>query len=262
MVRWQTGRQMNAELQGKVAVVTGAARGIGRTVALELAQRGADIVLNDYRSDEASEEVMAGIVGLDRRAIFIQADIADPASIEEIFSGALQAFGRIDILVNNAAFSVRKPFLEMSMDEVSRAWDVTQRGTFLCSQLAAKQMVKQGSGGSIVMVSSVHAERPYPNASTYNAAKAAVNHLAQSLALELAIHNIRVNTVEPGWIDTPGERKHNTEEEIVERGRTLPLQRLGTPKEVAKAIAFLCSPDASYITGSTLRVDGGFALKF
>lgn len=112
------------------------------------------------------------------------------------------------------------------------------------------------------MIGSIHAERPYPNASAYNMAKAGVRHLAASLALELAPHSIRVNTIEPGWIDTPGERLHNTEAEISERGLALPMRRLGTVEEIAQAVAFLCSDAASYITGSTLRVDGGFALKF
>lgn len=250
------------DLQGKTAMVTGAARGIGRSVALELARRGAQLIVNDLAWSDAAAEVMQAIESAGGSAIFAAANIGDVAAVDAMFTESLHRYGRIDILVNNAAVSVRKPFLEMTVDEASATWDVVQRGAFLCSQHAARQMVQQGTGGNIVMVSSVHAERPYPNAIAYNAAKAALNHMAASMALELAGHGIRVNSLEPGWIDTPGERRHNTEQEIVERGRTLPMKRLGTPEEIAKAVAFLCSEDASYITGATLRVDGGFALRF
>lgn len=253
---------MSQGVQNKIALVTGAARGIGRSIALELAAQGADLVVNDFQSDAEAKEVAAVVEGMGRRAIVCSADISDAFAVESMFKQIDAGFGTIDILVNNAAFSVRKPFVEMSLCDVERTWGVTQRGTFLCSQHAAQRMLKQGRGGSIVMISSVHAERPYPSASAYNAAKAGVNHMAQSMALELAGQGIRVNVVEPGWIDTPGERQHNSATEIEERGRTLPMKRLGTPQEVAKAVAFLCSEDASYITGATLRVDGGFALKF
>lgn len=242
-------------------MITGAARGIGRACSLELVQRGAYVVLNDAAHQEELEELAASIHHLGGQAMVCLSDIADPESTTRMFEQAAQHFGRLDILINNAAVSFRKPFLEQSIAEVDRSWKVTQHGAFLCSQLAAKQMVKQRHG-NIVMISSVHAERPYPNASPYNAAKAAINHLTQSIALELAPYGIRVNAIEPGWIDTPGERVHNTESEIQERGSMLPMGRLGRPEEVAKAAAWLCSEDASYVTGAILRVDGGFALKF
>lgn len=134
-------------------------------------------------------------------------------------------------------------------------------GAFHASQLAARQMVKQGEGGSIVMISSVHAYRPYPLSTAYNAAKAGLNHMAFTWAVELAAHRIRVNVIEPGWIDTPGERKYFSEEEIRERGKQLLLGRLGTPEEIAKGVAFLVSDEtASYVTGTRLRIDGGYVL--
>ncbi|MEO7652805.1 MAG: SDR family oxidoreductase, partial [Bryobacteraceae bacterium] len=125
---------------------------------------------------------------------------------------------------------------------------------------AARQMVKQGTGGNIVVISSVHVERPFANSTAYNAAKAGVDRMARTWALELAPHGIRVNIIEPGWIDTTGERLHSTEEQRREGGRKLPMGRLGTPEEIAKAVAFVVSPNASYMTGSVLRVDGGFVL--
>lgn len=252
---------MSDSLSGKVAMVTGSAKGIGRASALELATCGADLVLNDWKHGEELEKVASIIKGMGRRALVCVGDIADVTGTTAMFSQTVNTFGRLDILVNNAAFSVRKPFLDLTPEEVHRTWNVSQWGVFYCSQLAARQMVKQG-GGSIVMISSVHAFRPYPNASAYNAAKAAVNHLSASLALELVPHGIRVNAIEPGWIDTPGERQHNSEADIAEGKQRLPLGRLGTADEIARAVSYLCSDSASYITGATLRVDGGFSLKF
>jgi glucose 1-dehydrogenase len=248
-------------LRGRVALVTGAACGIGRACALELARQGANLVLNDLRHDQDIESLAEEIRALGNEAIVFTTDIADDEAVVRMFETIDQRFERIDILINNAAFSVRRPFLELTVDEADRTFAVSHRAVFVCSQLASRRMVKQRSG-SIVMISSVHAERPYPNASAYNAAKAGVNHLAQSMALELAEYRVRVNVVEPGWIDTAGERMHNTEAEIVERGKTLPMGRLGRPHEIAAAVVFLCSDAASYITGATVRVDGGFALKF
>lgn len=249
------------EFAGKVALVTGAARGIGRAVALELARCGAHVVVNDWKNFREADAVAEAIDRIGARTLLCQADVSDREACERMFAETMASFGRIDILVNNAAFSVRKSFLKLTPQDVERTWGVSQWGVFHCSQLAAQQMTAQG-GGSIVMVSSVHAFRPYPDASAYNAAKASVNQMAASWALELAGSGVRVNVVEPGWIDTPGEHTHNSEAEILERGKTLPMGRLGSPDEVAKAVAFLCSEDASYITGATLRVDGGFALKF
>ena len=253
---------MPQSLAGKVAVVTGAARGIGRSVALELASRGADIAIVDISHDDAAADLVSAIEEMGRGAIAIPADVSSTAQVQATTEDVVGAFGRLDILVNNAAVSTRQPFLQTPLDHAERTMQVSQWGTYLCSYFAARQMVRQGNGGNIVMISSVHAERPYPNAAAYNMSKAGVNHLAASLALELAPERIRVNTIEPGWIYTPGERVHNSEQEIAERGRTLPMHRLGSPEEIARAVAFLCSDDASYITGANLRVDGGFALKF
>lgn len=252
---------MNPNLTGKVALVTGAARGIGRAVALDLACHGADIVINDWSNEEDATELAAVIQKTGRRAHVCIADVGDRLQVAQMFEEALRIFGRLDILVNNAAYSVRKPFLDLSADEVERTWAVSLWGVFHCSQLAARHMAAQG-GGAIAIVSSVHSFRPYPNASAYNGAKAAINQMAASWALELAPQRIRVNIVEPGWIDTPGERAHNSEESLASGGLRLPLGRLGLPEEVAKAITFLVSEDASYITGTAIRVDGGFSLKY
>jgi len=252
---------MSESLAGKVAMVTGAARGIGRACALKLAGLGADLVVNDCSHAEELTTLVRAIKDMGRRAVGIFANIGSVVECELLFQTASQHFERIDILVNNAAWSVRKSFLDVEFGEMQQTLAVTLLGTMYCSQLAARIMQSQG-GGAIVMISSVHGERPYINAAAYNAAKAGVDHLVASLALELCPSHIRVNGVAPGWIDTPGERMHNTEAQIQERAKALPMERLGKPEEVADAVAFLCSDQACYMTGSMLRVDGGFSLRF
>jgi glucose 1-dehydrogenase len=243
-----------------VAIVTGGASGIGRASALELARNGADVLIYDVACPDIAAAVLEEIRATGRRACFQQGDVASRDDVAQMIDAAVQILGRVDILVNNAAFSVRKPLLELEVADVQRVWDVSQWGVFHCSQLAARQMVKQGGGGNIVAITSVHVQRPFANSTAYNAAKAAVECMARTWALELAPYGIRVNIVEPGWIDTPGERRYGTDEQRREGGRKLPLGRLGTPEDIAKVVAFVASPDASYMTGSVLRVDGGFVL--
>ncbi|MGH9663292.1 MAG: SDR family NAD(P)-dependent oxidoreductase, partial [Bryobacteraceae bacterium] len=165
-----------------------------------------------------------------------------------------------DIMVNNAARNVRKPLLELDTADVEKVLRTIVMGAFHCSQLAARRMVAQGEGGNIVTISSVHACLAFRDNGPYNGAKAAVNQMASTWAGELAPHRIRVNVIEPGWIDTPGEREFYTERELREAGESLPFRRLGKPGEIANAVRFLVSEEASYITGTVLRVDGGIVL--
>lgn len=252
---------MTLKLSGKVAIITGAAQGIGRATALELARNGADVTVNDLsRQQEKGLQVVREIQQLGRRALFVEGNVADRSHDERIVKETTAVLGRVDILVNNAAASIRKPLLELEVGDVETTWGTSLWGVFHCSQLAARQMVKQGQGGNIVNISSVHAYRPFPNSTAYNGAKAAINQMAFTWAVELARYNIRVNIIEPGWTDTPGERRVATEEEICEKGKQLLMGRLGRPEEIAKGVAFLVSEDASYITGTCLRIDGGIVL--
>jgi glucose 1-dehydrogenase len=241
----------------RVALVTGAARGIGQAAAIELARHGCDIAVCDIAAE--AEDTLAAIRECGRRAIFLRTDVSDRVAVEGMFDRITDEFGRIDILVNNAAMNIRKPLIDLEVADVEKVWGVALWGVFHCSQLAARQMVRQASG-CILIISSVHAERAFPNSTAYNGAKAAVNHMALTWAAELAAHGIRVNVIEPGWIDTPGERATFSAKEIEERGSTLPLRRLGKPEEIAAAVRFLASDDASYVTGSCMRVDGGILL--
>ncbi len=248
------------DLIGKVALITGGNRGIGRGCALELARMGADIVIADCHPESGVSPVVGEVEAMGRRAVFAHGDVADRASVQEMVSEAVRAFGRLDIAVANAARSIRRPFLEMSEDDFRKTLDVTLMGVFHTTQLAAQQMVKQGGGGSIVIISSVLAELPMPTSAAYNCAKAGINQMARTAATELAKHRIRVNVIEPGYIDTPGERAFATEEELAAVGPTLPLGRLGTIEDIGHGAAFLASARAAYLTGSVLRIDGGYTL--
>lgn len=249
------------DLEGKVALVTGASRGIGRATAVEMARAGANVTVN-YRShgDEA-EEVVEEIRGLGREGLAHGADVSDRSAVEAMVGATVETFGRLDILVSNAYYSKREPFLDLSLDALDRTWGVTFRGAFHAAQLSARQMVEQGDGGAICFVSSVLARVPFPTSLPYNSAKAGINQMSRTIANEMTKHKIRSNVIEPGWIDTPGERQYATDEEIETEGAKLPWGRLGTPEEIAKAATFLCSDAASYVTGSILQVDGGYCLR-
>ena len=249
-------------LEGKVALVTGAARGIGRGVALCLAEEGADIVVNDLKTaaGEGTRGTVQEIETLGRQALAFDADISNREQVAALFAAGVAHFGHIDVVVDNAAFSIRQPVIEAQWEHVLRTLEVTQFGAFHTCQAAAQQMVKQGGGGKIVIIGSILSEIPFPNSAAYNMAKAAVNQLGRTLATELTTHHINVNVINPGYIDTPGERAFATEQQIAQAARSLPWGRLGTPHDIGRAVAFLASADADYITGTALVVDGGYKL--
>jgi glucose 1-dehydrogenase len=248
-------------LKGKVALITGSSRGIGRGCALEMARAGADITVN-YRSHaEEAEAVAEEIRALHRQALVVQADVSNRSAVDRMVAATIERFGHLDILVCNAYYSKREPFLEMSIEEMQRTLDVTLWGTFHAAQASARQMVAQGRGGSMVFISSLYAFIPFPTSLAYNTAKAGINHMAATIANELTADRIRVNAIQPGWTDTPGERQYATEEEIREGGNRLPWGRLGTIEDIGRAATFLCSDAADYITGAVLRIDGGLSLQ-
>lgn len=249
------------KLLGKKAIVTGSAQGIGRGCALELARSGADLVINDLERSAEAESVVAEIRGMGRQAVLVEGDVFEARSCESIVNRATKALGRLDILVSNPAFTFREDFLKYEPETFQKVLQGVLVGGFLMSRLVARKMVEQGGGGKIVFISSVHAERPYARSVAYNAGKAGLNQMAKTIAAELVQHRINVNVIEPGWIDTPGERAFFSEEVIRREAAKLPWGRMGQPEEIGKAATFLVSDDADYITGATLLVDGGFLLR-
>lgn len=242
---------------GKVALVTGASSGIGKAAALALAKEGADVAINFFTMPESAEELAASIRKLGRKAILLEVDVADQPAVEAMVRKTVEELGSLDVLVTCAAYSDRQLFFEANMDGFRRTIDVTMWGAFNCVRAAAQQMIAQDRGGSIVVVSSLHAISPYNGAMAYGMSKAAIDSMARCAAIELMEHRIRVNIVHPGWIDTPGERKFFTDEQIAAYGPTLPWGRIGRPEEVARGIVFLADPESDYITGSTFTIDGG-----
>jgi glucose 1-dehydrogenase len=249
------------QLEGKVALITGASRGIGRATAVEMARAGANVVVNYYSHGDEAETVADEVRSLGREAVTFRADVSDRDAVEKMVAAGVDKLGHIDILVSNAYYSKREPFLELSVEAVKRTWDVTLWGAFHSAQLAARQMAAQGNGGAICFISSVLSTVPMPTSLPYNTAKAGINQMSRTIARELAGERIRSNVIEPGWTDTPGERQFTSEEDMKTEGAKLPWGRLATPEEIANAATFLCSSAAEYITGSALRVDGGFCLR-
>lgn len=247
-------------LAGKQALVTGAGQGIGKGCALELARAGADVVINDRPDSEDVEITAEEIRALGRKCTVITANIFQREECERLVSQAIEAIDKLNILVSNPAASRRCEFLDYKAEDFEYVINGALTSGFHMSQLVARHMVKNG-GGKIVFISSVHAYMPFALSTAYNTAKAGLNHMAKTIATELTKHRINVNVIEPGWIDTPGERKAFGEERMKKEAVNMPWGRLGVPADIGKAAAFLASDDADYITGSVLRVDGGIVLK-
>ena len=247
-------------LAGRVALVTGGARGIGRAAALALAEAGADVVLVDLLEDQA-QSVAREIEALGRRALVQRADVSDRAQVERAVQAAVAHFGRLDITVANAARSIRRRFIELSWEDAWATFSVTLFGVWHTCQFAAQHMVRQGQGGKIVIISSIMSELATPDSAAYNSAKAALNELGRTVANELTEHHINVNIIQPGWIDTPGERLFFSGEEMREGGQRMPWGRLGQPEEIGRLVRFLASPEADYMTGSIVRMDGGLIMQ-
>lgn len=249
-------------LKGRNALVTGASRGIGKGCAIEMGRAGANVAINYYSHADEAEAVAEEIRGFGGKALTLQGDVSSQSRVEEMVAETAAAFGSIDLFVSNAVYSDRQLMLEADLEGFRRTIDVGMWGAFYGLRAASMQMVKQGNGGSIVIISSPHAVIPIPTAMAYNMAKAAIDHMARTAAIELAPYRIRVNIMHPGWIDTPGERKFFTEEQLAAGGAKLPWKRLGRPDEIGKSVAFMLSDDAEYMTGTTVTVDGGVSLPW
>ncbi|MDE0328193.1 MAG: SDR family NAD(P)-dependent oxidoreductase [Chloroflexota bacterium] len=248
-------------LLGKTALITGAGRGIGKGCALALARRGATVVVNDRPASPDLAGTATEIKRAGGEALAVEADVFSRDGCASLVNRTLKQVEGIDILVSNPAYSVRGAFLDYDPEVFERVLQGTLVAGFHIGQLVARHMAARGKGGKIVFISSVHASIPLQNAIAYNAAKAGLNHMALSIARELVPHKINVNVIEPGWIDTPGEHETFGAEALAEGGRALPWKRLGSPADIGSAAAFLSSAEADYITGTIMRVDGGYMHK-
>jgi glucose 1-dehydrogenase len=249
-------------LDGKIALVTGGSLGIGRGCAIGLAEAGADVAINYHSHPDEAESAAGEIRRMGRRALTLCADVSDNEAVEGMVRRTVREFGRLDIAVSNAVYSDREPFYEADLDGFKRTIDVTMWGAFHTLRAVSRQMIAQGGGGSIVFISSPHAYVPVPRSMAYNMSKAANDQMARTAAIELIDYRIRINTIHPGWIDTPGERKFVTEEQIREYGPKLVWKRMGRPDEIARGVVFLCDPASDYINGAELLIDGGNTLPW
>lgn len=245
-------------LEGKVALVTGASRGIGRSIAIELAKQGADVAVNYSGSKEKAEAVVKEIEQLGRKAIAIQADVANADSVAGMVKEVIGQFGSLDILINNAGITRDNLIMRMKEEDWDAVIDTNLKGVFNCSKAVTRQMMKQRFG-RIVNITSVVGVLGNAGQANYVAAKAGVIGLTKTLARELANRNITVNAVAPGFIETD-MTETLTDEIKSEMLRQIPLAKLGQPEQIASVVRFLVSEDSSYMTGQTLHVDGGMVM--
>ncbi len=248
------------DLKGKVAIITGARRGMGKSHALLFAKAGAKVAVSDI-SQEECQLVVDEIKKNEGEAMAIKCDVTKRSEIEEMVKKTIDEWGKVDILVNNAGICQFKPFLELTEEEWDRTLDINLKGYFLCAQAAAKEMVKQKSG-AIVNIASIEMGQVgsgMPFLAHYCASKGGVVALTETLAVELAPYNIRVNAVAPGAIDTPIASGQKIDPKMMEATMAkIPMRRIGKPEEVSNLVLFLASEASSYMTGSTVVVDGGW----
>lgn len=246
------------KLEGKVAVVTGASRGIGRAIALKLADEGAKVVVNYSGSQAKAEEVVAAIQANGGEAIAVQASVSQTEEVTALMDTAVKTFGSLDILVNNAGITRDNLLMRMKEDEWDDVLDTNLKGVFLCTKAVTRQMMKQRAG-RIINISSIVGVAGNAGQANYVAAKAGVIGLTKTTAKELASRNILVNAIAPGFIET--EMTDQLPEDIKQGMLTqIPLAKLGQPEDIAKAVVFLASEDANYMTGQTLHIDGGMVM--
>lgn len=246
------------KLEGKVAVVTGASRGIGRAIALKLADEGAKVVVNYSGSQAKAEEVVAAIQEAGGEALAIQASVAKSDEVAALMDAAVKTFGSLDILVNNAGITRDNLLMRMKENEWDDVMDTNLKGVFLCTKAVTRQMMKQRAG-RIINISSIVGVAGNAGQANYVAAKAGVIGLTKTTAKELATRNILVNAIAPGFIET--EMTAELPEELKQGMLTqIPLAKLGQPEDIAKAVVFLASDDANYMTGQTLHIDGGMVM--
>jgi len=246
------------QLDQKVAIVTGSDSGIGRAIAIQLANEGATVVVNYAHAQDKAEEVRQTIEKNNGKALVIQADVSQYQEVTNLVRQTVDRFNRLDIMVNNAGMEIHAPFLEETEQNFDRVLGVDLKGAFFGAQLAAREMVKRKTAGRIINISSVHEDLPMPQNVPYCCAKGGLRMLTRTICLELAPHNITVNNIGPGAVHTPIDRDVEADpEKMAALLKEIPLHRMAQPDEVAKLALYLASDAAAYITGATYFIDGG-----
>ncbi len=250
------------QLDQKVAVVTGSDSGIGRAIALTLAQEGAAVVINYAHARDKAQEVQHLIEQHHGRAIVVQADVSQYQQAQGLIQQAVAQFGRLDIMVNNAGMEIHSPFLDVSEEQFDRVVGIDLKGVFFCAQAAAREMVQRKTAGRIINISSVHEDIAMPQNVPYCCAKGGVRMLTRTICLELAPHNITVNNIAPGAVDTPidADVKADPQKWATLLGE-IPLHRMGQPEEIAQMALYLASDASAYVTGATFVIDGGLSVN-
>jgi glucose 1-dehydrogenase len=245
-------------LQNKVAIVTGGNSGIGRSIVLELARQGANVVIDYVADPEAVEAEEKEIAKLGSRSIGVDADVSKPADLQKLVDAAVASFGRLDVMVNNAGIETRTSVLDTTEDQYDRVMGINLKGAFFATQIAAKQMIKQGDGGRIINITSVHEDWPMPGNTPYCLSKGGMRMLTRTAGVELAPHNILIVGVGPGAVATPiNLGTMDDPSKLAKLNAAIPLGRMARPNEIANVVAFLAGDGASYLTATTIFADGG-----
>ncbi|MFN2528007.1 MAG: SDR family oxidoreductase [Candidatus Baltobacteraceae bacterium] len=245
-------------LADKVALVTGGDSGIGKAISLAFAREGARVLIDYYGNREPADALVDEIEKLGSQAHAVEADVSKEPDVERLIAAAVNAYGSLDVLVNNAGVEERHPFLDMPFAVYTKVIETNLTGAWLCSQAAAKQMVRQKRAGRIINISSVHEELAMPTNAPYCASKGAIRMLMRTIAVELAPHGITVNNVAPGAVDTPMDADLKQDKKKYEALLAeIPLRRMAKPEEIADLVCYLASDAAAYITGATYLIDGG-----
>jgi glucose 1-dehydrogenase len=245
-------------LQGKTAIVTGGNSGIGASIATELAKQGANIVIDYVSHQSTTEALQKQIAALNVQVITVKADVSKIQDLQNLIDTTVATFGRVDILVNNAGVETRSSVLDTTEEQYDKVMNINLKSAFFGTQIAAKQMIKQGNGGRIINISSVHEDWPMPDNTAYCLSKGGMRMLTRTAALELAKYNILILGVGPGAVATPINLSTMNDPALLKKlNSAIPLGRMAQPEEIAKVVAFLSGSGASYITGTTIFVDGG-----